>query len=195
VRRSLAAILAAACAALAAGCGAERAEPVAPGAVAEPAGERALEFRAAGMRLRAPANWRIERRQAPAVFTLRSGTALVSGFAYRREEPLPRSGAELDAAERRLVAQVRERDPAVRGLVAKAARVDGALAIELRAEQTISRRRLRTRSLHVFRGEAEYVVEALAAPDDFALVDERVLDPLLDSLELSGRVRAPRSRR
>lgn len=193
--RSLpAALCAAALGLAAAGCGEDRAEPVDAGRVAAPQGTRELRFPRAGIELRAPANWRLERRRAPAVFTLRSGTAIVSGFAYRREEPLPRGEAELERARERLLAEVRERDPEIRDLTAEVTRVAGAPAIELRAEQTLARRRLRTRSVHVYEGDAEYVLEALAEPDDFDDVDRAVLEPLLESLELTGRVRAPRRR-
>ena len=45
-----------------------------------------------------------------------------------------------------------------------------------------------TRSVHVFEGEVEYVIEAIAPPARFRLVDERVLTPILDSLELEGEI-------
>ena len=64
----------------------------------------------------------------------------------------------------------------------------GAPAIDVEGEQTLSRRDLRTRSVHVFFGDVEYVIEAIAPPEDYGLVERRVMDPLLDSLELEGEV-------
>ena len=65
-------------------------------------------------------------------------------------------------------------------------RVAGAPAIELVGEQSIEKRLLRTRSVHVFRAGTEYVIEALAPPASFGRVDAQVLGPLLDSLSLKG---------
>jgi hypothetical protein len=66
--------------------------------------------------------------------------------------------------------------------------VAGAPAIDVEGEQTLSRRDLRTRSVHVFTGDVEYVIEAIAPPEDYDLVERRVMDTLLDSLELEGEV-------
>lgn len=181
-----------ACAAAVAGCGAEQQQAPELDRPQRPAGSATLRFPAAGMTFAAPANWRLRERESPAVFTLASGTAQVNGFAYRRSEPLPARGPALEAARERLVAEVRERDPRFRLTRARTASVDGAPAIELRGEQVIARQRYRTRSVHVFRGSAEYVLEALAEPRHFRLVDRGVLAPLLDSLEVTGRVRRAR---
>ena len=40
----------------------------------------------------------------------------------------------------------------------------------------------------VFFGDVEYVIEAIAPPEDYGLVERRVMNPLLDSLELEGEV-------
>ena len=66
------------------------------------------------MALERPANWRLRRRDAPGVFELLSGEAVVAGWAYPREEPLPEDEAELEAAKDRLVEAIEERDPEFR---------------------------------------------------------------------------------
>ena len=66
--------------------------------------------------------------------------------------------------------------------------IAGTRAIDVEGEQVLSRRASGTRSVHLFLGDVEYVVEAIAPPADFALVEERVMTPLLDSLEVSGEV-------
>ena len=57
-------------------------------------------------------------------------------------------------------------------------------AIDIEGEQVISRRRLRTRSVHIFKGDVEYVIEAIAPLPDYALVERGVMEPLLNSLQL-----------
>ena len=122
------------------------------------------------------------------MFELLSGEAIVAGWAYPREEPLPETEAQLEAARDRLLEAIERRDPRYRVDSAVTTEVAGAPAIDVRGEQVLSKRRLRTRSVHVFEGEVEYVIEAIAPPPDHALVDRRVLDPLLRSLELEGEV-------
>jgi hypothetical protein len=185
-----------ACAALAAGCGTERQPAANPTEVVAPAGSETVRFRRAGIRFRAPRNWELREREAPQVFSLSSGAGFVTGFAYPREEPLPDTGAELRAAQRRLVREVRERDEDFDLTRAETTEVAGSRAIELRGAQVLSNRRLATHSVHVFEGSVEYVFEAIAPPGaDFRRTDREVLRPLLRSLELTGRIRRRRGSR
>jgi hypothetical protein len=156
--------------------------------VVAPQGSRTADFPGAGVSLEHPANWKLRRRDAPGVFELVSGEAIVAGWAYPREEPLPETGTELEAAKDRLVEAIEGRDPDYRIRKAVIRDVAGAPAIDVSGEQVLSRRDLRTRSVHVFTGGVEYVIEAIAPPPDYALVEERVLTPLLESLELTGEV-------
>lgn len=178
-----------ACALALAGCGNERQAAVDPAAIEPPAGSERVELPRAGMSFRAPRNWDLREREAPQVFSLNSGAGFVTGFAYRRDEPLPDTDAELEAARRRLVREVRERDPKLELDSSEATEVAGSRAIELRGTQTLSRRKLETRSVHLFEGTVEYVIEAIAPPAGFDVVDREVLEPLLRSLEVSGRLR------
>jgi hypothetical protein len=177
-------------AALLVACGEERKPPPRVFEVEPPKGVRAVEFARAGITLERPRNWQLRRREAPAVFELASGDALVACWAYRREEPLPEPGAQLDAARERLLEAISERDPEFRLLDSSTTAVGGSPAIDVLGEQVVARMRVRTRSVHVFEAETEYVIEALARPPDFALVERRVLEPLLASLELAGRASA-----
>jgi hypothetical protein len=169
-------------------CGEEQEPPPAVFDVKAPRGERRAEFPRAGMALDRPRNWKLRRRDAPGVFELLSGEAIVAGWAYEREEPLPETDEQLDAAKDRLLEAIEARDPGYRVLSAEATEVAGAPAIDVSGEQVLSKRRLRTRSVHVFEGDVEYVIEAIAPPGDHRLVDTRVLTPLLRSLELEGEV-------
>lgn len=174
------------CVPLLAACGEEPDDPPAVFEVKGPRGQKTEDFPAAGMTLTRPKNWRLRRRDAPGVFELVSGEAIVAGWAYPREELLPETDAELEAAKGRLVDAIHQRDPEYTVREAVVTQVAGAPAIDISGEQVLSRRELRTRSVHIFDGGTEYVIEAIAPPPDWALVEERVMVPLLDSLEVDG---------
>ena len=182
------ALLVVLCLSLLTACGEEPDDPPPVFEVKTPRGRKPADFPDAGMSFTHPGNWRLRRPDAPAVFELVSGEAVVAGWAYPREEPLPESEAELEGAKDRLVEAIEERDPSYRFDATIVREVGGAPAIDISGEQVLARRTLRTRSVHVFAGEVEYVIEALAPPADYDLVERGVLTPLLDSLELDGRV-------
>lgn len=183
-----AALLLLACVPLLAACGEEPDDPPRVFHVKAPRGQQRAEFLGAGMALDHPANWKLRRRDAPGVFELVSGQAIVAGWAYPREEPLPETDAELESARDRLVEAIQVRDPDYRVRSTAVTDLAGAPAIDVEGEQTLARRDLRTRSVHVFAGDVEYVIEAIAPPGDYDLVEEGVMEPLLDSLELEGEV-------
>ena len=185
---SRAAFLLFACIPLFAACGEEPDKPPAIFKVKQPRGQKVEEFPAAGMTLTRPKNWRLRRRDAPGVFELASGQATIAGWAYPRDEPLPETDADMEAAKDRLVDAIHERDPDYRVRSAAITDIAGARAIDVEGEQVLSRRDLRTRSVHLFLGDVEYVIEAIAPPADFPLVEQRVMTPLLDSLEVEGEV-------
>ena len=174
---------------LLAGCGEEPDDPPRLFEVKAPRGSTSADFPRAGVSLDHPANWRLRRRDAPGVFELVSGEAVVAGWAYPREESLPETDEELEAARERLVDAIEERDPEYRILSSlSGGEVANAPALEISGAQVIANREVRTRSVHVFKGEVEYVIEAIAPPRDFELVERQVLGPLLESLELDGEV-------
>ena len=177
------------CAPVLASCGAEQAAPRELLDSQPPARMEPLRYPAVGLRFSAPTNWTREDGELPRVVTLTSGDALVAIWAYRRRQPLPSDAGELRAARRRLVAEVRRRDRDFVLEKSGSLRVDRARAVELVGRQRIAGRGFRTRSVHVFRGRAEYVFEALAPPGEFSLANRRVLDSLLRSLSASGRIR------
>jgi hypothetical protein len=61
--------------------------------------------------------------------------------------------------------------------------------VELLGDQRISNGRLRTRSLHVYKGRAEYVVELAADAGAFAYLDRNVYRVIRDSLRVTGKIR------
>jgi hypothetical protein len=176
------------CVALLASCGEEPDAPPRIFNVKTPHGSRPAEFPEAGMTFTRPRNWTIRRRQSPAVFELVSGEAVVAGWAYTRVEPLPETAAQLEGARNRLIGAIKERDPDYRVERTVVREVAGAPAIDVRGAQVVSRQPLRTRSIHVFDGDVEYVIEALAPPANYDVVERGVLAPLLGSLDLTGEV-------
>ena len=144
-------------------------------------------YKRAGITVYLPDGMQTIDRPAPAVFRSTFGDWYVAGFAYRRKEQLPRNAGELRAARRRLVAEVRRRDPKYRLVKARLTRSHGSPAIEVVGDQVLEHRRLRTRSVHVYKGRAEYVLEMAAPPAEFGPLDFVVFDRVADSLRVTGK--------
>lgn len=172
-----------------AGCGNDRPAVIEEAPAPSP---RTRDFRSAraGLEVQLPANLQVVAAdRPPAVFRATLGQPFVSSYAYRRKEQLPRDAKELDDARKRLATTVRRRDAGYRLASSRSTEVDGARAVELVGEQTISRRRVRVRSLHVFKGEAEYVVEIVAPSAGFSRFDRRLTPLVKRTLKVTGRVR------
>ena len=144
------------------------------------------------MRLRLPSNVVVRDTAPPGVFRGFVGDGFLSAFAYRRAEQLPRNRRELEAARRRLERAAGKRSPSFDVLRSRSTRVAGAPAIELVGDQEISNGTLRTRSLHVFKGSAEYVIELAVPVGDFARLDTAIFPGIRDTLMVSGQVRRRR---
>ena len=137
------------------------------------------------LRFQAPVNWTKRIRQNPGVVRLSSGDAEVSGWAYPRSEKLPRTQAELATARDALVQRAQQRNPTFKLTGSEITRVKDAPAVIVTGTQRILGRDITTRSVHIYRGFGEYVFEALAPGRDFAIADQKVLEPLLQSLDFS----------
>lgn len=175
---------------LAAGCGNERRVP--PKLATEPSAAKAPQsFPRAGLRLELPGNVQVNRTAPPGLFFGTFGESVVSVFAYRRREALPASQADLSQALGRLERATEKRDPQYRLRSSATREVDSSRATELVGDQTIDNKDLRTRSVHVYKGKAEYVLELLAPRADFDRLDRDLFEPMLDSLQITGRVRRP----
>jgi hypothetical protein len=170
-----------------AGCGNERS--AARELTAGPAAAtQRLDYPEVGLSLELPENFTVQEAKRPGVFRAAFGSATVSAFAYRRREELPRSQEELEAALERLEKAAKERASSFELSESRTREVGGARAIELLGRQTISQSPLRTRSLHIFKGRAEYVIELLAPPRQFDRLDKRVSGLIRSSLEITGEV-------
>jgi hypothetical protein len=177
-----------------AACGAERA--ALPNPRAEPSKEtRRLEFPRAGLSVALSKDVFTARRRSPGVFRASAGAWSVAAFAYRRREQLPRDRQELETARRRLLREARRRDRSYRPIRSRASRVAGAPAIDLVGDQVLSRSRVRIRSVHVFKGRAEYVLELLTPAAEFARANRTLFVRALRSLRVTGELRTGRPKR
>ena len=123
-----------------------------------------------------------------------SGAAAVSVWIYRRGRRGPRSAPELQAARTRLLRAARTRDATFRAVRTAIRRYDGLPAIEIRGSETILGRPRTVRSVHVYVGGREIVIDAYAPDGDFRAVDRSVFRPILESLRVAPdwrRVRGP----
>ena len=113
----------------------------------------------------------------------------MAGFAwFRRKEQLPRNARELQAARRRLVRQIRRRDRRFRVIRSRVTRAGGARGVEVVGDQRIARGTFRTRTLHLFKGNGEYVLDMLAPVGRFAGLNRTFFSPAVRSLKVTGKV-------
>jgi hypothetical protein len=166
-----------------AGCGTQPLAPPDPLRVREPGRPTQLHDPRTGLRFAAPLNWVKRIRTNPGIFRVASGAADVSGWAYPRTETLPKTLAELETARDALIAQAQKRNRTFHLTSSAITKVKGSPAIELRGTQRLLGRTVKTHSVHVYRAPGEYVFEALAPPSSFGTADQKVLAPLLRSLE------------
>ena len=174
------------------GCGNDR---VGSGSLFDvPAGKatQALSYPEAGLKVTVPKEFDVKASAPPQLFRASLNATFISSFAYRRAEQLPKTREELDAARKRLEEAAKRRDKTFRLKSSKLTKVDGAPAIELLGDQTIFKGRLRLRSLHVFRGNGEYVVELVAPVAAFARLDRASFPGIRRSLNVTGKVNKPK---
>jgi hypothetical protein len=185
--RPAVAVLASFAACALAACGAER--HALPAATVTPdAPRQQFRYPAVGLSIELPRAAPPDRRKAPGVFRAPLGESFIAAYAYRRREQLPRNAGELQAARRRLVAQIRKRNSRFRVVRSSATRAAGARAVEVVGEQRIAGGTFRTRSLHVYKGQGEYVLDMLAPVADFRGMDRTFFSPAVRSLAVSGKV-------
>ncbi|HEV2724438.1 MAG TPA: hypothetical protein VGV10_07370 [Thermoleophilaceae bacterium] len=181
-----------ACLLAAAGCGNDRVSSGSLFDVPKGKATRTLSYPQAGLKVTVPKEFDVKASTPPQLFRASLNAAFISSFAYRREEQLPKTREDLVAARRRLVDAAKKRDKTFRLKSDRLTKVDGAPAIELLGDQTIFKGRLRLRSLHVYRGNGEYVVELVAPVAAFARLDRASFPTIRRSLEVTGKVKKPK---
>jgi hypothetical protein len=146
-----------------------------------------------------PSTWSVSGGPQPEVAQISSGSAVATIYAYPRTDlALDLSGVE--AARQRLLISLRRRAPRFVVQNSRVRKVDGAYAVEIVGHGKIAGHPVRTQSVHVYKGAAEYVIDAYARPKVFRRTETEAFNPLLATIHLggfpvgpvSGGVRAPR---
>ncbi len=176
-------------AAVLAACGNDLAKPD-PGLLIPSASSKQFAAKDAGLTVQLPANLERQVLKAPGLFFAVLGRTVVSVYAYKRGEQLPRNKGELAAARRRLVSSTKKRDKSYKLISANATRVGGARAVELVGRQKLAGERVQIRSIHVYKGNVEYVIEIFAPVGDFKARDAAITPGVLKSLKVTGKLAA-----
>ena len=176
-----------------AGCGNDRIESGSLFDAPRAQAAQALRYPDAGLTVSVPKEFSVKAAAAPQLFRASLNEAFLSSFAYRREEQLPKTRAELRTARRRLVDAAKKRDKTWRLRSTRLTKVAGAPAIEVVGDQTIFMGKLRIRSLHVYKGNGEYVVELAAPRTAFRELERASFPGIRRSLKVTGRVKKPKA--
>ncbi len=166
-----------------AGCGTERQQPPDVTTPGPPIGTVPLSR--AGVTLKAPLGWLVNKGQDTQVYTISTGEATIAIYRYPRTERAPRTRGELKQALDLLIGAAKARDATFNALKRAQLKVDGRPAVQVRGTETIVGRPRVVRSTHVYVKGAEIVVDAFAPAQDFKRVDAQVFRPLLRSLRIA----------
>lgn len=165
-----------------AGCGNSRTQVPSSSTPATPNGVQKLSFRSQGLSLLAPTNWDVTTGHGRLVTVLSSGDAVVALWRYPVSAPQPSGAAALRQTERKLVRQVRARDPGLKLISTSITRIGGVPAVQLDALEQIAGHPRRVSSSHLFAPRAEVVLDAYAPPGLFVGVNRTVFAPIRRSL-------------
>ncbi len=169
----------------AAGCGSERGEAPELSETASPEGFQQYVLPGGDVTFPYPTNWALIQRGAPGVATVASGGASVTLWGYISAAGVE-SVAAARGAQQRLVASLEQRDPNFKLSKANATTIGGSPAVVIEGTTVIAERPVRVRSVHLYRGAAEYVVDAFADPDVFERADREVFAKLVNGLRFRG---------
>ena len=137
--------------------------------------------------LRHPRGWVARSGLSPLVAQVATGGAQVSIFAYPRTD-IPESESEVEEARDKLIRSLGERAPGFLIVRTRIGEVDGAPSVEIRGRGVVAGMPVETRSVHVYKDEVEWVVDAFARPSQFDRANRIGFGPLIASLQLSDRV-------
>lgn len=169
---------------VATGCGAARTPVASLDEPQRPFGTEEVRFPEAGLRFALPVGWLRNAGPAPLVVSVSSGPATVAVWRYPREDPLPGGELAVAGARRALLAAARARDPSLEVTASRATTLDGHPAVEVLATGDVDGRRRALRSTHIYAFGAEIVVDAYAPKRSVKFLEDRVLTPLLRSLQV-----------
>ena len=137
--------------------------------------------------LQHPRGWVARNGLSPLVAQVATGGAQVSIFAYPRTDN-PESESEVSEARDKLIRSLGERAPGFLIIRTRIGEVDGAPSVEIRGRGLVAGKPVETRSVHVYKDEVEWVVDAFARPSQFDRANRIGFGPVIASLQLSDRV-------
>ena len=168
-----------------AGCGNSRNQPTGLAQLGAPVSLVNFTAPSGDVSFGRPSTWSVGGGNLPQVAQMSSGSAVATVFAYPRTDlSLSQAGAE--AARQRLLASLRERAPSFEVLSSRVRKVDGAQAVEIIGRGTIAGHPVMTKSVHVYKGRVEYVIDAYSRPAEFHRAETDAFNPLLATLHVRG---------
>jgi hypothetical protein len=167
------------------GCGNDRNEPTGLGQLGPQVSLVNFVAPSGDVTFGRPSTWSVNGGTLPKVAQISSGRAVATVFAYPRTD-LPDDAAGVEASRQRLLVSLHERDPSFKVTSSRLRKVDGAEAVEITGSGHIAGRKVRTKSVHVYKGAAEYVIDAYARPKSFERAETEAFDPLLATIRLGG---------
>ena len=168
-----------------AGCGNERNQPTG----LQQLGEQIslVNFSAPGgdVSFGRPSTWIVTGGTLPKVAQISSGSAVATVFAYPRSD-LPQDAVGAEASRQRLIGSLRQRSPSFEVESSRVREVGGSVAVEIVGRGKVAGEPVRTKSVHVYKGTAEYVIDAYARPKLFRRAETEAFNPLLATIRLGG---------
>jgi hypothetical protein len=132
-----------------------------------------------------PSTWSVTGGTLPKVAQISSGEAVATVFAYPRTD-LPDDVAGVEVSRQRLLVSLHHRDPSFEVDSSRVRKVDGAEAVEIIGSGRVAGQEVKTKSVHVYKGAAEYVIDAYARPKYFRRAETEAFNPLLATIKLGG---------
>jgi hypothetical protein len=185
VRRRLLSLALLALALPLASCGNERVRPSGLAKLGPPTSFASYSNASGDVSFGYPSTWTVSNGRFPQVAQISSGKAVAAIYSYPRTD-LPSDAAAVTASRKRLLRSLRERAPGFRVQGSHLSEVDDAPAVEILGSGRVGGQRVETRSVHVFKGSAEYVIDAYAAPGTFERANTIAFEPLLATIRLGG---------
>jgi hypothetical protein len=168
-----------------AGCGNERNHPTGLSQIGPPISLVNFSSANGDVSFGRPSTWTVIGGTLPKVAQISSGTAVATVFAYPRTD-LPQDPAGAEASRVRLIDSLRKRSPSFHVDSSRIRKVDGSVAVEIDGTGRIAGERVRTKSVHVYKGAAEYVIDAYSKPKTFKAADAEAFQPMLATIRLGG---------
>jgi hypothetical protein len=168
-----------------AGCGNARSEPTGTSGIGPPVSIVNFTSPSGDVSFGRPSSWSLTAGTPPEVAQVSSGAAVDTVYAYTRTD-IPLDATEAEAARQRLLRSLAERDPGFEVQSSRVRVIDESPAVEIVGRGRIAGHRVMTKSVHVYKGRVEYVIDAYSRPAEFHRAETDAFNPLLATLHVRG---------